>query len=476
MSVPKSPASVLVVDDDVGLLRLAARALERQGYSVATAASGGDAMKLLKLKQPELLLLDLKLQDSDARQIISQLTAANRLPNFIIITGQGDERVAVEMMKSGARDYLVKGTEFLEALPTVTARALAQIEQERKLAEAEAMLRLSEERFRVALKNSPIIVFNQDADLRYTWVHHGEIFQPGRDLLGQTDAELFSGEEADRMTQIKLRVLMRGVAIRQEVSGTVAGQRHYYDLTVEPVRNAAGEITGITGAAMEITERKRLEEEVLQISDDEQRRIGQDLHDGICQHLAGIELKSQSLAESLEKKSKPAAAQAEQIAKHVRDVIGQTRSLARGLSGFILEAEGWVSALKEMAENTERMFNVKCNFQADAAVAITDQTAATHLYRIAQEAVTNAIKHGRAKAIEIRLSQADDKILLTVSDNGVGMPSPQPTGSGMGLRTMHYRAGLIGATILVQSQAKGGTRIICFLPHPVAPKEKGAGP
>jgi PAS domain S-box-containing protein len=473
MSVRKTPASLLVVDDDAGLLRLAARALERQGYAVTTAASGAEALKALQSHRPDLLLLDLKLQDTDARQIISQLAALNRLTDFLIITGQGDERVAVEMMKSGARDYLVKGKEFLDALPSVTARALAQIEQERKLAEAEAALRLSEERFRVALKNSPILVFNQDADLRYTWVHHGEIVQPGRDMLGLTDAELFSPEEADRMTQIKLRVLMRGVAIRQEVSGTVDGQKRYYDLTVEPVRNAAGDITGITGAAMEITERKRLEEEVLHISDEEQRRIGQDLHDGICQHLAGIELKSQSLAESLEKKSKTAATQAEQIAAHVRDVIVQTRSLARGLSGFILESEGWVSALKELAENTERMFNVKCNFKADAAVAIGDQTAAAHLYRIAQEAVTNAIKHGRATAIEISLSETEDKMLLTVGDNGVGMRSPQPSSTGMGLRTMHYRAGLIGATLLVQSQAKGGTRIICFLPRRAAPAEKG---
>src|ERR1039458_832967 len=317
MSEDKPAATLLIVDDDRGLLRLAAKALEREGFAVATAAAGTEAIAWLKDSQPDLLLLDLKLQDCDARQIIRQLSDLKRLPPFLIIAGQGDERVAVEMMKAGARDYLVKGTDFLELLPAVAARVLAQIEQEGKLAAAEAALRLGEERFRVALKNSPIMVFNQDARLRYTWVHNQAVVQMGRDMLGRTDGELFAAEEADRLTQIKARVLLTGTGLRQEISRTAGGEKHFYDLTVEPVRDGLGQITGITGAAMEVTERKRLEEEILQISEMEQRRIGQDLHDGICQHLAGIELKSQSLAQSLEKKAKAQAAQAEQIAGHV---------------------------------------------------------------------------------------------------------------------------------------------------------------
>ena len=463
MSKPKPAATLLIVDDDLGLLRLAAKALEREGCSVAIAASGNEAIAWLKENRPDLLLLDLKLQDFDARQVIRQLSDLNRLPPFLIITGQGDERVAVEMMKSGARDYLVKGAEFLEVLPSVAARVLAQIEQEGKLAAAEEALRLSEERFRIALKHSPIMVFNQDPEFRYTWVHNESVVQTGQDMLGKTDAELFPAEEADRLTQIKVRVLMTGTGLRQEIALTANGQKHFYDLTVEPVRDAAGQITGIAGAAMEITERKRLEEEILQISEMEQRRIGQDLHDGICQHLAGIELKSQSLAETLEKKAKGQAAQAEQIAGHVRDVIAQTRSLARGLSPFILEAEGCVSALKELAAHTEKLFNVKCNFQNNGPVAISDQAVATHLYRIAQEAVSNAIKHGKASTVEISLTETNDKTVLSISDNGIGIGSPVQAGTGMGLRTMQYRAGMIGAALLVQAQARGGTRIICFL-------------
>ena len=469
MRQDKPTAALLIVDDDRGLLRLAAKALEGEGFSVATAASGTEAIAWLKENRPDLLLLDLKLQDFDARQIINQLSGLKRLPSFLIITGQGDERVAVEMMKSGARDYLVKGAGFLEVLPSVAARVLGQIEQEGKLAAAEEALRLSEERFRVALKHSPIMVFNQDTELRYTWVHNESVVQAGKDMLGRTDAELFPAEEADRLTQIKARVLLTGTGLRQEVSRAANGQKHFFDLTVEPVRDALGRITGITGAAMEVTERKRLEEEILRITEREQRRIGQDLHDGICQRLAGIELKSQALAETLEKKARPQAAQAEEIARHVREVIAQTRSLARGLSPFILESEGLISALGELAVSTERLFSVKCNFGNDGLVSLSDQAVATHLYRIAQEAVANAIKHGKASAVEISLTNTSGKTLLAISDNGIGFRSPVPVGTGMGLRTMQYRAGMIGAALLVQAQAKGGTRILCFLQNAPSP-------
>jgi signal transduction histidine kinase len=310
------------------------------------------------------------------------------------------------------------------------------------------------------------MVFNQDSEFRYTWVHNESIVHAATDMLGRTDAELFPSEEADRLTQIKVRVLMTGAGLRQEVSLTTDGQQRFYDLTVEPVRDASGLISGIAGAAMDITERKRLEEEILEISETEQRRIGQDLHDGICQHLAGIELKSQSLAESLLKKAKGPAAQAEQIAGHVRDVIAQTRSLARGLSPFILEAEGYVSALKELAAHTEKLFNVKCNFQSTGLAAASDPAVATHLYRIAQEAVSNAIKHGKASVIDISLSNTNDKTVLMISDNGIGIGPGVQAGPGMGLRTMQYRAGRIGATLFIQADANGGTRVICFLQTP----------
>lgn len=469
------PETILVVDDDRGLLRLIEKSLRREGLSVATADSGETALAWLNQHRPDLILLDLKLADIEAKELITKFPASNRSTPFLIITGQGDERVAVDMMKRGAMDYVVKDAQFYDLVPTIVRRALEQIERGKKLAAAEEALRLSEERFRVALKHSPIVVFNQSNDLRYTWFHNMPIPEPEKNVLGKTDEDLFPEEEADRLVQIKQRVLASGTGVRQEVNCTINGEQRVYDLTIEPVRQAGGEIVGITGAAIDITEHKRLEREVLQISELEQRRIGQDLHDGICQHLAGIELMSQVLEQNLAKKAKAQAAQAEKIATHVRDVIGQTRSLARGLSPVVLESEGLMAALAELAANTKKLFQVTCRFECPTPVYVHDLIKATHLFRIAQEAVTNAVKHGKAAEIEISLETKLEKIILTVRDNGRGFTQPAGPQKGMGLRTMQYRAGMIGATLLFQRQSKGGTAVICFLPMATV-KNKEAAP
>jgi PAS domain S-box-containing protein len=464
-------ASILIADDDPGLLRLTGRILGREGFRVSTAASGAETIAWLEKDQPDLLLLDLKLNDADARNMISRLRESDRLPDFVIITGQGDERVAVEMMKHGALDYLVKDADFLDLLPARVHRVIEQIERVRKLEAAERDLRLSEQRFRVALEDSPITVFNQDAQLRYTWMHNPFPARTHRDHIGRTDEDLFSRPEADLLTAIKSRVLATGVGARQEVQCTVDGERRFYDLNVEPVRDRSGKTIGIAGAATDITEHRRLEREISHISEIEQRRIGQDLHDGICQHLTGIELLCQALEQGLEKKSRPLAAQASAISKHVRDVISQTRSLARGLSPLVLGPEGLMVALAELASSTESLFPVKCRLVNDGQVLIHDSGVAIHLYRIAQEAVTNAIKHGKAAEVEIRLVQNDDRILLTITDNGRGFEERAPGQIGMGLHIMQYRADMISATLSIQSMPLEGATITCSLSrHPGDPR------
>ena len=306
------------------------------------------------------------------------------------------------------------------------------------------------------------MVFSQDANLRYTWAHNAPVEDPDRNMIGKTDEDLFSAEDAERLTQIKNRTLITGVGVRQEIPWTIHGQKRTFDLTVEAIADAAGRPAGITGAAVDVTDRKRLEDDVLRISELEQRRIGQDLHDGICQQLAAIELKSETLAGALEKKAKAQAGQAEEIGRLVREAISHTRSLARGLSPFILETEGLTSALRDIAQSLEKIYGVKCAFTGEGGEAINDLAVATHLYRIAQESVNNAVKHGKAKNVQMQLSVSPEKLLLVVTDDGSGF-TPSARSPGMGLRTMQYRAGIIGATLLVQSQPMRGARIVCFM-------------
>ncbi len=212
-----------------------------------------------------------------------------------------------------------------------------------------------------------------------------------------------------------------------------------------------------TGFIRDITERKRLEKEILEISEREQRRIGQDLHDGLCQHLAGIEMLGQVLAQKLAAQPKEISGRAVEITKALRDAIGQTRLLARGLSPVTLETDGLMSALAELALNTTKMFRVNCSFHSTDSVQFPDNVAATHLFRIVQEAISNAIKHGQARNISIQLAEAANQVHLQVSDDGMGFSKKLSPTPGMGLRIMQSRTGMVGGTILIEQPAEGGT-------------------
>ena len=190
-------------------------------------------------------------------------------------------------------------------------------------------------------------------------------------------------------------------------------------VTVSPMRDMDGKIIGASKVARNITERKRLEKEIIEISNREQQRIGQDLHDGLCQELAGIELMCQVLEQKLAAKSKAESKQVGEIAQHIREAISHTRKLAHGLSPVEFETNGLMSALQELAAHIQKLFRVECRLECPKPVLIRNNVFATHLYRIVQEAINNAVKHGKAKRILISLKPAGDRITLTVTDNGL---------------------------------------------------------
>ena len=257
----------------------------------------------------------------------------------------------------------------------------------------------------------------------------------------------------------------KGERFVEEISTflTASGER-WGEWRIGPVKDKRGQNTHWLIIFRDITESKRLEREILEISDRERQRIGQDLHDGLCQHLAGIELMSQVLEQQLAPKFKAAAARAGEIARHVREGISQTRALARGLSPATLESEGLMSGLRELAASTGNMFGVTCRFACDLPVPVRDTVVATHLYRVAQEAVSNAIKHGKASEVLIDLQTTDKCIGLSVRDNGVGLPKVIPKEKGMGLRIMQSRVGMLGGSLSIGKNPAGGTTVCCSVP------------
>lgn len=214
------------------------------------------------------------------------------------------------------------------------------------------------------------------------------------------------------------------------------------------------------GIALDITGRKQLEHEILEVSGREQRRIGHDLHDDLCQRLGGLQLLSGVLENELAAEGHPEAPQAGRILSQVHEALERARLLARGLAPVAVEEGGLTAALEQLAVNSAQLFHIRCEFHGELPVGITDAGAATHLYRIAQEAITNAVKHGRAKRVVIGLTDAGDSFKLNVTDNGRGF-SPTEATTGMGLRIMKYRAAMLGATLDVRSTGGQGTTMTC---------------
>lgn len=216
-------------------------------------------------------------------------------------------------------------------------------------------------------------------------------------------------------------------------------------------------------------ERLRLEGEIIEITEEEKRRIGRDLHDDLCQRLVGVQLISDGLREDLARSYSPHAAAADAIAAHIADAVGCARSLARGLTPVDLDAHGLMTALRKLADNSSELFRIRCLFEPTSEVAVHNPTTATHLYRIVQEAITNAVRHGRAGEVVITLGQDDGRGELTVADNGSGIKDHAKL--GMGLRIMRYRANVIGAGFEIYRGDQGGTHVRCHFPLTPPPCE-----
>jgi PAS domain S-box-containing protein len=220
----------------------------------------------------------------------------------------------------------------------------------------------------------------------------------------------------------------------------------------------------IIATGIDITEREQLEKALLNISSREQRRIGQDLHDGLGQHLTGIAFMAKVHESKLTEKRLADAADAAKIVRLVNEAIHKTRELARGLLPVVSDAQGLMSALQLWATEVEDIFGIFCRFECGTPVLIYDDAVATHLYHVAQESVNNAIKHGHAHNILIRLTEENGRGTLLINDDGSGIAENRGNSQGMGLHIMNYRAGMIGGTLEVAPDRVQGTTVTCTFP------------
>ena len=219
-----------------------------------------------------------------------------------------------------------------------------------------------------------------------------------------------------------------------------------------------------TGFVRDITVRRRLERKILDISEQERQRIGQDLHDGLGSLLTGVAMRAQALAQLLAKGEIIRAVDLEQIAEWVEEGATHAQALARGLNPVMLETQGLRAALQEVAITVQTLSGIPCTFEGDESLPPVHGTVAVQLYRIAQEAAHNAARHARPQRIQIRIAAEAGNLLLTVRDDGIGYPEDVSSGAGMGHHIMPYRAQLIDAVFSISRMPGGGTLVSCSLP------------
>lgn len=348
-----------------------------------------------------------------------------------------------------------------ELLSLVTARTV-QLQQETERHKATS-LQLSEalSRLRAIIAGVPIIIFAVDRKGIIT-------FEDGRAL---TALGVKPGTHVGQNVQLayaqssELLEHMRRALAGEEFNGLVQIGSVTLETWYTPERGPDGAVCGYTGVAINVTDRRRLERQILEISDREQDRIGQEIHDGLCQQLVSLAFDANSLANELSAKQLPQARTAQRIADFLDGAITEARQLARGLFPIRVEAQGLASALEELARTTRERFAIQCRFELGNMAQVKTKSVSTHLYRIAQEAVNNAIKHSRAKAILLRLAAEEGRLRLDIEDDGIGIPPARlKEARGMGLHIMDYRARTIGGTFCCRPGSTGGTRICCCVP------------
>lgn len=339
---------ILIADDDEGVCLLLESSLQAAGYETVCLSSGAAVEEWLSRHRARLLLLDVRLADMDAAAVLDRLARAGTQVPFVVISGLSDTKIAVEYMRRGALDYLIKDTGFLDLVPTVVSRALRDIARDEEL--------------------------------------------------------------------------------------------------------------------------QHLQREILEISEREQQRIGQDIHDDICQRLAAVKMKLQHLSDKLAKTDTEAAAEAAEISYHLGEATRAARALARGLSPVDIGHEGLAAALSGLARTAEEIFHFKCRLRVSGECPKLDHHVATQLYRITQECLANAAKHAEATVVEVRLAVPEPEdpspaaLVLTITNNGKPFPSPPPR-TGLGLYIMRQRAASMNAGLEFLPVASGGTKVKVTLPN-----------
>lgn len=444
-----APIKVLLIDDEENshiLLRRMLNKVPERAFAMDWASSYAEGLKALGARRHDVCLLDYRLGPQTGLDLLREAVGHGIETPIIILTGSDDPKVDLEATQLGASDFLLKDS----LNPVILERVIRYSIQHAATLKA---LKKSNERFRLLFERSmdAILISNNRGELV-------EANSAACALLGIPREKLLELKWSDLVA----RALRLTTEPRSRL-GEVALRRPDGELLF--IEYSSTQLAADLNLSIlrDVTERRRLEDEIQEISEREQRRLGQDLHDGLGQSMTGIACLAKVLQQRLSDKDFAEAEAAGNIAALINDALQQTRRISRGLCPVVLDTNDIEAALELLAENLRAMFSVNCELQYDPEINITDNAVAVHLYRIAQEAATNAVKHGQAKNIVLSFVAAQSRLILRVKDDGKGFPAEQSKSKGMGLRVMHHRARMIGAALSIRQLKEGGVLITCSL-------------
>jgi two-component system, NarL family, sensor histidine kinase UhpB len=503
------PLQILLVEDSEDDALLLQLAIERLGTRcVCRRVETAEEMAAALQSQPwDAIVADYVMPKFDGLAALAKVKELGLDVPFIIVSGHITEDTAVAAMKAGAHDYVMK--DKLARLAPAIAREMSDAEVRRAQRASEKEL-WEEQTFRAAIEASiPSGIAVVDLVGRQTYVNPAFCRMVGwtkTELLDRRPPfEYWPPEERDTIAAALAKVVEEeippaGLELRLQRKN---GERFDTLLLMTPLKDSFDNLTGWLSSITDITQRKqaedalrrsheelearvrqrtteltasntqlraalaerrRLEDELLEITDKERRRIGLNLHDDLGQKLTGVALMAKGLQVQLARRGAEGADEIARIQTLIQETLNQTRELSHDLVALDLQEKDLASAMEGMVSHVKRTFNISCRFQCKTTVPALEANTVSQLYKITQEAVTNAIKHAKTKNVEILLANGAGGLLLTIRNDGAPFPSTLSAKAGLGLRIMSYRAQLIGASLEIKAGERAGAVVTCSLP------------
>jgi signal transduction histidine kinase len=351
----------------------------------------------------------------------------------------------------------------------------------KRFSDALAEIRTREERLRIALLKSPVVVFHQNVALRYVWVFHPFPQHDGISLLNKFDYDLFTPAEAAELTRVKQKVLSSGAAVHEEVKLTSGGETRIFELAIEPFRGASGEVEGILGTAIDVTDHRRHEAQ-LKASQEQLRRLAvhftevqekergftsREIHDNVGQILSALDIELSIVAGQMSQGTVPATALplVNAISEALTRTIDWSEKISTGLKPSLLENLGLAAAIENEGLLFQTRTGIRVNTRMLAPVRVAPEVS-TLVFRMYQEVLANVAQHANATEVDTSLRPEGDFVFLKVQDNGRGITTEQMHApASLGLLELHERARLFGGVVNIHGSPEEGTTLCIGIPN-----------